>query len=76
MCYRGMDKSGLDIFLLFFFFFCYFTHLKKIFKCLFLREGGRDRAQTGQGQREGETQNPKQVPGSELSAQNPTRGLN
>ena len=28
------------------------------------------------GQRERETQNPKQVPGSELSAQSLTRGLN
>ena len=28
------------------------------------------------GGRERETQNPKQVPGSELSAQSPTRGLN
>ena len=30
----------------------------------------------GQGQREKETQNPKQAPGSELSAQSPMRGLN
>ena len=30
----------------------------------------------GEGQRESETQNPKQAPGSELSAQSPTRGLN
>ena len=30
----------------------------------------------GEGQRERETQNPKQAPGSELSAQSPTRGLN
>ena len=30
----------------------------------------------GEGQRERETQNPKQVPGSELSAQSPTRGSN
>ena len=29
-----------------------------------------------EGQREGETQNPKQAPGSELSAQNLTRGSN
>ena len=35
-------------------------------------EGQRD----GEEQRERETQNPKQVPGSELSAQNPMRGLN
>ena len=30
----------------------------------------------GRGQREGETQNPKQAPGSELSAQSPTWGSN
>ena len=29
-----------------------------------------------EGQREGEPQNPKQAPGSELSAQSPTRGSN
>ena len=40
----------------------------------FFRE--RDRAQVGVGQRERETQNPKQAPGSELSAQSPMQGLN
>ena len=30
----------------------------------------------GEGQKEKETQNPKQAPGSELSAQSPTLGLN
>ena len=42
--------------------------------CLFLRES----VQVGKGQREREreTQNPKQAPGSELSAQSPTRGSN
>ena len=30
----------------------------------------------GEGQRERETQNPKQAPGSELSAQSVTRGSN
>ena len=39
---------------------------------LFLRE--RDRV-AGKGQRERETQNPKQAPGSELSAQSPLWGL-
>ena len=39
-----------------------------------LRE--RDRAWAGEGQRERETQNPKQAPGSELSAQSPTWGSN
>ena len=36
----------------------------------------RDRAWAGKGQRERETQNPKQATGSELSAQSPTRGSN
>ena len=35
----------------------------------------RDRVVTGKGQRERETQNPKQAPGSELSAQSPMRAL-
>ena len=30
----------------------------------------------GRGKKERETQNPKQAPGSELSAQSPTQGLN
>ena len=34
----------------------------------------RDRAQAGEGQRERESQNLKQAPGFELSAQGPTRG--
>ena len=41
---------------------------------LFLRE--RDRVCAGQGQRDRETQTPKQAPGSELSAQSPTWGSN
>ena len=36
----------------------------------------RDRAQVGEGQRESETQNPKQAPGSELSVQSLMRGSN
>ena len=49
---------------------------KKIFfnVDLFLKE--RDRVGLGEGQRERETQNPKQAPGSEPSAQSPTRGSN
>ena len=46
-----------------FFFFLTFIH--------FLIE--RDRAWVGEGQRERETHNPKQAPGSELAAQSPTR---
>ena len=41
---------------------------------LLLRD--RDRAPAGERQSERETQNPKQIPGSELSAQNLMRGLN
>ena len=35
-----------------------------------------ERAQVGERQRERETQNLKQIPGSELSAQSPTKGSN
>ena len=41
---------------------------------LFLRES--ETVQAGEGQRERETQNPKQVPGSEPSAQSPMRDSN
>ena len=48
---------------------------------LFLRKRERQRtsvvgAECGEEQRERETQNPKQAPGSEPSAQSLTRGLN
>ena len=48
-----------------------------IFKKMFIYfwETERDRAQAGDGQGE-ETQNLKQAPGSELSAQSPTQGSN
>ena len=50
---------------------------KKIFfnVYLFLRDTETE-CERGEGQRERETQNLKQAPGSELSAQSPTRGLN
>ena len=48
--------------------------LKKIFFVLNIYSFLRDRARVGEGQRERETQNPKQAPGSELSAQSPTQG--
>ena len=40
------------------------------------RERERDRVCAGEGQRERKAQNPKQVPGSELSAQSPMQGSN
>ena len=44
---------------------------------LFLTERETERqSMSGEGQRERETQNPKPAPGSELSVQNPTWGLN
>ena len=52
---------------------------KKIFLnvySFFERERERDRARVGEGQDERETQTLKQAPGSELSAQSPTQGLN
>ena len=44
------------------------------FFLMFIFESQRDRARAGEGQRERGTQNPKQAPGSELSAQSPMRG--
>ena len=49
------------------------------FKHLFIFESERERERekmSGKGQREKKTQNPKQVPGSELSEQNLMRGPN
>ena len=45
---------------------------------MFIFEGEREtECELGRGrEREREAQNPKQVPGSKLSAQSPTRGLN
>ena len=43
--------------------------------CIYFREWETESAR-GEGQNEGETQNLKQAPGSELSAQSPMRGLN
>ena len=48
--------------------------LKRILMFIYFWE--RDRVRVEEGQRTRETQNPKQTPGSELSAQSPTRGLN
>ena len=50
--------------------------LNYFFKHLFIFETERDRAWAGEGQRERETQNSKQTPGSELSAQSPMWGSN
>ena len=58
---------GLSFFLSFFLLFFFNVYL-------FLRDG--KRAQAGEGQREGETQNLKKAPGSELSAQSPMQGSN
>ena len=43
---------------------------------IFIFEREKGRVQAGEGQRERETQNPKQAPGSDLSAQNPRWGSN
>ena len=52
------------------------THLHS-FLLMFICFGDRERQSvSGEGQRERETQNPKQAPGSELSAQSLTRGSN
>ena len=43
---------------------------------MFIFEKERDRARVEEGQKERETQSPKQAPGSELSAQSLMRGSN
>ena len=53
-----------------------FIFFQFFFQRLFIFGTERDRAWTGEGQRERETQNRKQAPGSEPSAQSPTRGSN
>ena len=58
---RGFEKKNM--FVLMFLFFIY------LFR-------DRNRARVGEGQRESETQNLKQAPGSELSAQSPAWGSN
>ena len=50
--------------------------LLRFFKCLFIFKSQRDRAWVGEGQRERETQNLKQDPGSEPLAQRPMWGSN
>ena len=60
-----IDFSSLQVYLFLKIFFNIY---------LFLRD--RDRARVGEEQRERETQNLKRAPGSELSAQSPTRGSN
>ena len=54
-------------------FYLFFLILKK---CSFIFERERGTVQVGEGHRERETKNLKQIPGSELSAQSPMRGLN
>ena len=54
-------------------FVCLFVCLF-IYVYLFLRETEKQRMSGGGAEREGETQNLKQAPGSELSAQSPTWG--
>ena len=49
---------------------------RESFKCLFIFERERQRASEGGAERERETQNPKQVPGSAMSEQSPTWNSN
>ena len=66
LMFRGRDVGLGYLGILFF--------LKRKIKCFFLFL--RDRVQAGKGQKERKTQNPKQAPGSELSAQSLTWGSN
>ena len=63
-----------EVLIVVFFFFFFFKYF--FFQHLFIFGTEKDRAWTGEGQRERETQNRKQAPGSEPSAQSPTRGSN
>ena len=49
--------------------------LKKNCFLMFIFEGERYRREQGGAEREGETQNPKQAPGSELVSTEPNKGL-
>ena len=67
LIYSGLIRIGLTENVCFF----------KFFKKCFISKSKRDRAQGGwEGQRERETQNLKQAPVSELSAQSPMPDLN
>ena len=63
-----ISKVGLYLFVLFLF--------KKFFNVYSFLRDRRDRVQAGEGQRERETQNLKEAPGSELSAQSLMWGSN
>ena len=52
-----------------------FFNVLKFLMFIFEREGERDRQSMSRRGRERETQNPRQAPGSELSAQRLMRGL-
>ena len=65
----GVQDLNVSFFFNSFILFIYF-HLQ-----LFLRETA-DRVWAGEEERGRETQNPKQAPGSDLSAQSPTQGSN
>ena len=66
------SKLNLHVFILF--FWSIYNIFKNFFNvCLFLRQR---HSMNGEGQRERETHNLKQAPGSELSAQSLMQGLN
>ena len=77
---RGSDSSLMFIWINYgkisynVFFVLFFNFFFNVYFFIFGTE--RDRAWTGEGQRERETQNRKQAPGSEPSAQSPTWGSN
>ena len=82
MC--SVDKEGvryeqslsevIDIHIVFYYIYLY-LHLI-LFLCFFFLIFERESISGGGAERERETQNPKQTPGSELSAQSPTQGSN
>ena len=68
-------KNACSYILLIFLFGC-ISFFAIVFSIVYFRETDRQSVRAGEGQRERETQNPKQAPGSKLSAWSPKRGLN
>ena len=72
-----MNLINIVYIIKFYYFILWPSFIKKnFFTFIYFWETGRDRAQVGEGHRKIGTQNPKQAPDSELSAQSPTWGSN
>ena len=81
LCLLGVEfKSILRVWIPFSFyrvsFFLMFIYFKKFLMFIYFWGRERQSMNGGGSEREGDTQNRKQAPGSELSARSPTRGSN